>query len=39
VAGGSMLYLERVSKKNPQETKCTVGVNNVSFEIMEGEIL
>jgi glycine betaine/proline transport system ATP-binding protein len=22
-----------------KKTKCTVGVNNVSFEIMEGEIL
>jgi glycine betaine/proline transport system ATP-binding protein len=26
-------------RRNLKKTKCTVGVNNVSFEIMEGEIL
>jgi glycine betaine/proline transport system ATP-binding protein len=33
------LLKKRVSKKKKSSRKCTVGVNNVSFEIMEGEIL
>jgi glycine betaine/proline transport system ATP-binding protein len=33
------LLKKGVSEEILKKTKCTVGVNNVSFEIMEGEIL